>query len=89
MAQGLRGVRPGATKRNSDGPNFNVVRAGIPAHNGKKVCYHHLSAKGCPGRPDHCKRPNCCRFIPKKAALSDEMLAALKHHFGPQRQELQ
>jgi hypothetical protein len=36
MAQGLRGVWRGATKRKSDGPDFNVVRAGIPAHNGKE-----------------------------------------------------
>ncbi len=89
MAQGLRGVRREATKSKSDGPDFNVVRAGIPAHNGKKVCYHRLSAKGCPGGPDNCKRPNFCHFIPKKAALYDETLTALKHHFGPLRQELQ
>jgi hypothetical protein len=89
VAQGLRGVRRGTTKRKSDGPVFNVARAGIPTHNGKKACYHHLSAKGCPCGPDHCKRPNFCHFIPKKAALSDERLAALKHHYGPLRQELQ
>jgi hypothetical protein len=88
-SQGLRGMRRGTSKRKADGPDFNVVRVGIPAHNGKKVCYHHLSAKGCPGGPEHCKRPNFCHFIPKKTALSAETLAALKHHFGPLRQELQ
>jgi hypothetical protein len=89
LVPGLRGARRGAIKRKSDGPDFNVVRAGIPAHNGKKVCYHHLSAKGCPGGPKHCKRPNFCHFIPKKATLTDETLTALKHHFGPLSQELQ
>jgi hypothetical protein len=73
----------------SDDPDFNVVRAGIPTHNGNKVCYHHLSAKGCPGGLEHCKRPNICHFIPKKAVMTDETLAALEHHFELLRQELQ
>jgi hypothetical protein len=37
LAQGPRDVLRGATKLKSDGPEFNVVRAGIPAHDGKKV----------------------------------------------------
>ena len=77
------------TKKKSDGPKFSVVRDGIPAHNGKKVCYHHLTAKGCPGGVDKCKRPQFCHFVPKKADLTEATLEALKHHFGTLRPELQ
>lgn len=77
------------SKRKPDGPDFQVVRDGIPAHNGKRVCYHNLSAKGCPGGADKCKRANFCHFVPKKSDLTEATLAALKHHFGPLRSDLQ
>ena len=77
------------SKRKSDGPEFSIIREGIPARNGKMVCYQHLSAKGCPGGATTCKRAHFCHFVPKRADLSEEVYKALQFHFGPLRAELQ
>ncbi len=77
-----------ATKHKSDGPNVNVERGGIPVHNDKKVYYNHLSVKGCPGRLISVSSQTLALFS-KKLDLTDVALAALKHHFGPLRREVQ
>ena len=67
---------------------FRTITDGIPAHNGKRVCYHNLSAKGCPTGEAECLKKRYCHFVPKPEAIDATTRAAFVQHFGPFRSEL-
>ena len=67
---------------------FRTITDGIPAHNGKRVCYHNLSAKGCPTGEAECLKKRYCHYIPKPADIDATTRAAFVQHFGPFRPEL-
>ena len=67
---------------------FRTITDSIPAHKGKRVCYHNLSAKGCPTGEAECLKKRYCHFIPKPADIDATTRAAYVQHFGPFRPEL-
>ena len=72
---------------NSKAP-FRTITDGIPAHKGKRVCYHNLSAKGCPTGEAECLQKRYCHYIPKPDDIDAPTRAAFVQHFGPFRSEL-